>query len=160
MHSTRRRQSSDHGREAHDHRRSRVLSALFVVVCVAGLFILAVGIASGEDEGGEGAASEAAPNPVRELPAKRTAASDTFLLSDGSLETRLYEVPEGLDGRTAAAVQWAIDEAFVAGYRVAMLIAAGLALASAVVAGIMIEGKGRAVESREPGRAGGETAPA
>jgi hypothetical protein len=29
-----------------------------------------------------------------------------------------------------------------------------------VVAGIMIEGKGRAVESREPGRAGGETAPA
>jgi hypothetical protein len=70
------------------------------------------------------------------------------------------EVPEGLDGRTAAAVQRAIDEAFVAGYRVAMLIAAGLAIASAVVAGIMIEGKGRAVESREPGRAGGETAPA
>jgi EmrB/QacA subfamily drug resistance transporter len=70
------------------------------------------------------------------------------------------EVPEGLDSGTAAAVQRAIDEAFVAGYRVAMLIAAGLAVASAVVAGIMIEGKGRAVESREPGRAGGETAPA
>ena len=70
------------------------------------------------------------------------------------------EVPVELDGRTAAAVQRAIDEAFVAGYRVAMLISAGLALASAVVAGIMIEGKGRAVESREPGRAGGETAPA
>ena len=70
------------------------------------------------------------------------------------------EVPEGLDGRTAAAVQNTIDEAFVAGYRVAMLIAAGLAVVSAVVAGIMIEGKGRAVESREPGRAGGETAPA
>ena len=70
------------------------------------------------------------------------------------------EVPEGLDGRTAAAVQRAIDEAFVAGYRVAMLIAAGLAVVSAVVASIMIEGKGRAVESREPGRAGGETAPA
>jgi EmrB/QacA subfamily drug resistance transporter len=70
------------------------------------------------------------------------------------------EVPEGLDSGTAAAVQRAIDEAFVAGYRVAMLIAAGLAVVSAVVAGIMIEGKGRAVESREPGRAGGETAPA
>jgi EmrB/QacA subfamily drug resistance transporter len=70
------------------------------------------------------------------------------------------EVPEGLDGGTAAAVERAIDVAFVAGFRVAMLIAAGLALASAVVAGIMIEGKGRAVESREPGRAGGETAPA
>jgi EmrB/QacA subfamily drug resistance transporter len=70
------------------------------------------------------------------------------------------EVPDGLDGGTAAAVERAIDESFVAGYRVAMLIAAGLALASAVVAGIMIEGKGRAVESREPGRARGETAPA
>jgi EmrB/QacA subfamily drug resistance transporter len=70
------------------------------------------------------------------------------------------EVPEGLDGGTAAAVERAIDEAFVTGFRVAMLIAAGLALASAVVAGIMIEGKGRAVESQEPARAGGETAPA
>jgi EmrB/QacA subfamily drug resistance transporter len=70
------------------------------------------------------------------------------------------EVPEGLDGGTAAAVERAIDEAFVTGFRVAMLVAAGLALASAVVAGIMIEGKGRAVESREPARAGGETAPA
>ncbi|HEU4847332.1 MAG TPA: MFS transporter, partial [Rubrobacteraceae bacterium] len=70
------------------------------------------------------------------------------------------EVPEGLNGSTATAVQRAIDEAFVAGYRVAMLIAAGLAVVSAVVASIMIEGKGRAVESREPGSAGGETAPA
>src|SRR5215216_754897 len=70
------------------------------------------------------------------------------------------EVPEGLDGGTAAAVERAIDEAVVTGFRVDMLIAAGLALASAVVAGIMIEGKGRAVESREPARAGGETAPA
>jgi EmrB/QacA subfamily drug resistance transporter len=70
------------------------------------------------------------------------------------------EVPDGLDGGTAAAVERAIDESFVAGYRVAMLIAAGLALASAVVAGIMIEGKGRAVESRETARAGSETAPA
>src|SRR5215208_215354 len=70
------------------------------------------------------------------------------------------EVPEGLDGGTAAAVERAVDEAFVTGFRVAMLIAAGLALASAVVAGIMIEGNGRAVESREPARAGGETAPA
>jgi EmrB/QacA subfamily drug resistance transporter len=70
------------------------------------------------------------------------------------------EVPDGLDGGTAAAVERAIDESFVAGYCVAMLLASGLALASAVVAGIMIEGKGRAVESREPGRARGETAPA
>src|SRR5918992_1001619 len=35
------------------------------------------------------------------------------------------EVPEGLDGETAAAVQRAIDEAFVAGFRTAMYVAAG-----------------------------------
>jgi EmrB/QacA subfamily drug resistance transporter len=70
------------------------------------------------------------------------------------------EVPEGLDGETAVAVQTSIDEAFVAGFRIAMLIAAGLAVASAVVAGIMIEGKGRAVKSEQPGRTTGETAPA
>jgi hypothetical protein len=81
-------------------------------------------------------------------------------LEAGKVDLAGAEVPEGLDGGTAAAVERAIDEAFVAGYRVAMLIAAGLALASAVVAGIMIEGKGRAVESRETARAGSETAPA
>jgi hypothetical protein len=70
------------------------------------------------------------------------------------------EVPEGLGGAAAVAVQQAIDEAFVAGFRIAMFVAAGLALASAVAAGIMVEGKGRAVRSGEPGRAEGERAPA
>jgi hypothetical protein len=70
------------------------------------------------------------------------------------------EVPEGLDGGTTAAVERAIDESFVAGYRVAMLIAAALALASAVVAGIMIEGKGKAVRLEEAPRAEGKIAPA
>jgi hypothetical protein len=70
------------------------------------------------------------------------------------------EVPDGLEGETAAAVERAIDEAFVAGFRVAMYVAAGLALASAVVAAIMIEGKGSAVRSPQPGTTEGETAPA
>jgi EmrB/QacA subfamily drug resistance transporter len=70
------------------------------------------------------------------------------------------EVPEGLGGATAAAVQRAIDEAFVAGFRIAMFVAAGLALASAVAAGIMVEGKGKAARSEEAKRAEGETAPA
>jgi EmrB/QacA subfamily drug resistance transporter len=70
------------------------------------------------------------------------------------------EVPEGLDGGTAAAVERAIDEAFVAGFRVAMFVAAGLALASAVAAGILIEGKGQAARPEEAERVGGETAPA
>lgn len=59
------------------------------------LFVLAVGVASGQDEGGTGdaPAPEQTAVPVRELPDRRTATSNTFLLSDGQLETRLYEVP-------------------------------------------------------------------
>jgi EmrB/QacA subfamily drug resistance transporter len=70
------------------------------------------------------------------------------------------QVPEGLNAETASAVQTAIAESFVAGFRIAMLIAAGLALMSAVAAGILIEGKGRAVRSGEARGARGETAPA
>ena len=70
------------------------------------------------------------------------------------------QVPESLGGATVAAVQKAIEESFVAGFRVAMFVAAGLALASAVAAGIMIEGKGKAVRSEEAKRVEGETAPA
>ena len=70
------------------------------------------------------------------------------------------KVPEDLGGATAAAVQKAIEESFVAGFRMAMYVAAGLALASAVAAGILVEGKGQAVRSEEARRAEGETAPA
>jgi hypothetical protein len=66
------------------------------------------------------------------------------------------EVPEGLGGATAAAVERAIDEAFVAGFRIAMFVAAALALAGAVAAGILIEGKGqkaRTVEAESAGAA-------
>jgi EmrB/QacA subfamily drug resistance transporter len=81
-------------------------------------------------------------------------------LEAGKVDLGGAEVPKGLDKATSAAVERAIHEAFVAGFRVAMLIAAGLALASAVVAGIMVEGKGQAVRSEEARRAAGETAPA
>jgi len=53
-------------------------------------------MASGsDDEEGNGVATaaESTPMPVRELPARRTAASNTYLLSNGQLETRLFEVP-------------------------------------------------------------------
>jgi EmrB/QacA subfamily drug resistance transporter len=70
------------------------------------------------------------------------------------------EAPEGLDSETAAAVERAVDEAFVAGFRVAMFVAAGLALASAVAAAMMIEGKGQTVRSEGSGRTEGETVPA
>jgi MFS family permease len=53
------------------------------------------------------------------------------------------EVPEGVSGRTAVAVEQAIDEAFVGAFRLAMFIAAGLAVASALAAAVLIEGKGQ-----------------
>ncbi|MDQ3911965.1 MAG: MFS transporter [Actinomycetota bacterium] len=70
------------------------------------------------------------------------------------------EVPEGLGGATAVAVERAIDEAFVAGFRIAMFVAAALALASAVAAGILIEGKGqkaRTVEAQRSRAASAQT---
>ncbi|CAN5550418.1 N/A [soil metagenome] len=61
--------------------------------------------------------------------------------------------PEGLDADTVVAVETAIRESFVSGFRLAMVVAAGLALASAVAAGIMLEGKVR------PERVGGSRSP-
>lgn len=70
------------------------------------------------------------------------------------------EVPEGVSGEMAAEIERAIDEAFLAGFRLIMLVAAGLALASAAVAFFMIEGKGQARRAHRPGQAGDEPAPA
>lgn len=58
--------------------------------------------------------------------------------------------PEGLDGETAAAVETAIRESFVSGFRVAMFAAATLALASALAAAVMIEGKERPKRTSGP----------
>ncbi len=51
------------------------------------------------------------------------------------------EVPASLSGEVRATLEQAIADSFVAGFRLAMLIAAGLALASALTASLMIEGK-------------------
>jgi hypothetical protein len=48
------------------------------------------------------------------------------------------EVPPGLDAHTSLAVQAAIIQAFVFGFRLIMLVCAGFALASAAVASRMI----------------------
>jgi RHS repeat-associated protein len=73
------------------------------LVCATLLLLFSIGgslaVASddpsgdGDDAGGQSVVQENAPTPVRELPAKRTETSDTFLLSDGTLEARLYEAP-------------------------------------------------------------------
>jgi hypothetical protein len=56
--------------------------------------------------------------------------------------------PPGLSANVNAAVEHAVDSAFVAGFRVVMLIAAALALASAVVAGLLVEGKAAPVRAK------------
>ena len=69
------------------------------------------------------------------------------------------EVPEDVDAGTAASIERAVDEAFVGAFRLAMYIAAGLAVASALAAAVLIEGKGavaRPEEVAEPGREPGE----
>jgi hypothetical protein len=48
------------------------------------------------------------------------------------------EAPEGVDTRTVAQIERAVDESFVAGFRAVMLVSSGLALASALVAALMV----------------------
>lgn len=57
------------------------------------------------------------------------------------------QVPEGVSGQAAADVKQAVAESFVAGFRVAMVSAAGLALASAAASALIIEGKGSAART-------------
>lgn len=106
-----------------------------------------------------------------------------FASFSGALDTRLAELdvsqqtqaamderkvdlgaaqpPEEVDSETAAAIDEAVDESFVAGFRLAMYIAAGFALASALAAAIIIEGKGQTQKTdTAEGEAEGEAAPA
>ena len=60
------------------------------------------------------------------------------------------EPPEGVDTGTAAQIEHAIDESFVAGFRAVMLVSAGLALASALVAALLVGDQRVPSASREP----------
>jgi len=51
------------------------------------------------------------------------------------------DVPQAVHGKLRTVLSRAIAESFVAGYRLAMLIGAGLALASALCALLLVEGK-------------------
>ncbi len=51
------------------------------------------------------------------------------------------QIPAGTSTATSAALRHAIDQAFLAGFRAAMLIGAGLAAASAIAAGLLIDGR-------------------
>ena len=78
-----------------------------------------------------------------ELPAQAR-----LMLDNERIKLAAAEVPLGLSPDVTAAVKEAITMSFVGGYRLIMLIAAGLALASALSAGLMIAG------GREPQREG------
>jgi hypothetical protein len=62
------------------------------------------------------------------LDAQRAALTDT-------------QIPAGTSGALRTALQHAIDQAFVDAFRVAVLAGAALAVASALIAAVMIEGK-------------------
>ncbi len=65
------------------------------------------------------------------------------------------EAPEGAGAEAQAAVRNAVDASFVTGFRLVMLVAAGMALASALSAWLLIEDKPAGREARA-----GATAPA
>ena len=78
------------------------------------------------------------------------------------------QAPSGVSAATRGEINQAVDESFVAGFRSVMYIAAGLALASALISALIIEGKGQKAEPeaseggerRRPDAPEGETAPA
>jgi len=60
------------------------------------------------------------------------------------------ETPEGVNSETAAQIERAIEESFVAGFRIVMLVCVGLALASALAAALLVEDRRMRTASREP----------
>jgi hypothetical protein len=53
------------------------------------------------------------------------------------------EIPEGVDTRRREEIAYAINDSFVAGFRLVMIVAAGLAILSSATAKFMIEDKPR-----------------
>lgn len=64
------------------------------------------------------------------------------MLNEQRIKLAGAEVPPGLSNEVSAALRQAIAESFVDSFRLVMFIAVGLALASALIALLMIKGKG------------------
>jgi hypothetical protein len=60
------------------------------------------------------------------------------------------EAPEGVDARTAAQIERAIDESFVAAFRTVMLVSSGLALVSALIAALLVGDRRVHPTSKDP----------
>jgi EmrB/QacA subfamily drug resistance transporter len=67
--------------------------------------------------------------------------ADRQAVEDQKDDLAAAKAPADLDAATQQEVNDAIDESFLSGFRLAMLIAAGMAVAGALAAGLMIEGK-------------------
>jgi len=65
----------------------------------------------------------------------------TQQLEEEKVRLGAAQAPEGLDATQSANVDRAIDAAFVSGYRMVMLVAVAGALASALSAALLLEGK-------------------
>jgi MFS family permease len=63
-------------------------------------------------------------------------------LDAGRAQLAAARIPAGVTGSARNALQRALDESFVAGFRAVMLICAGLAIASSAGAAILVEGPG------------------
>ena len=72
-------------------------------------------------------------------------------LREEKIKLGAAEAPEDLDAAQRAQVEQAIDQAFVSGYRVVMLVATAMALVSAISAALLIEGKKPKVNTGEAG---------
>jgi MFS family permease len=72
-------------------------------------------------------------------------------LEEERIKLGAAQAPESLDAVQGATVDRAIDEAYVAGYRTVMLVAAAMSLASAVSAALLIEGKRSEEAEAAPG---------
>jgi hypothetical protein len=71
-------------------------------------------------------------------------------------------VPQGVEGEQAVAIEEAVAESFVAGFRLDMLTSAGLSITSAIAAAILMQGKGPvdgSQEAMEHGQPRGPVAP-
>ena len=71
-------------------------------------------------------------------------------LEDEKAKLGAARAPEGLGAAQSASVEQTIDESFITGYRVVMMVAAGTALASALSAALLIEGKRPERSGRQP----------
>jgi hypothetical protein len=60
------------------------------------------------------------------------------------------EAPEGVEVRTAAQIERAVDESLVAVLRAVMLVSSGLALASALVVALLVGDRRVQSTSRDP----------